>query len=125
MNESKKIYDALAFLIDQQRRSSAFFLESTGKEYHMLSDGDIVIMLSYEREDNMYEISTINFIGAWIDLDLQALMAMSGSTQYEIMWRHLNYFNITPQKIYDLYSNDSFEYCLVYETDETNFDEND
>ena len=118
MSEEKKIYDALAFLIDSKSRSSSFYLEVTGKEYHVVSDGDIVIMLSYSRDYDEYEISSMNMGGAWVDLSLPHLMATSGTKDYEMIWRYLNYFDITPDKIYDLYANENFEYCPRYEADE-------
>jgi nuclear transport factor 2 (NTF2) superfamily protein len=118
MSERKKIYQALSFLIDKQTRSSSFKLDALTKEYHVLRDGDIIIMLSYEWEDDAYEISTINIADRWIDLDLLTLMSTSGSSDYDLMWRHLTYFGITPDKIYELYSNDTFEYCPKYEIDE-------
>jgi hypothetical protein len=118
MTEEKKIYDALAYIIDQKTRSSSFFLEATAKEYHVISDGEIIIMLAYDRDYQEYEISTLNLGGKWIDISLSQLMATSGSGDYDLMWRYLNYFNITPDKIYELYSNDSFEYCPNYELNE-------
>lgn len=118
MSDSKKIYEALAFLIDERSRSSMFRLPQTEKEYHVLRDGDIVIMLTYQYVDDEYEISTIDFTDRWIDLSLEQLMATSGSKDYELMWRHLDYFKITPDKIYELYSNDEFEYCPRYDLDE-------
>jgi hypothetical protein len=114
MGEEKKVYDALSYIIDKKSKSSSFFLEATGKEYHMVSDGDIIIMLTYNRDDDEYEISTLNLGGQWIDMALNQLMATNGSTDYELMWRYLNYFNITPDKIYELYINDNFEYCPNY-----------
>ena len=118
MSDSKKIYESLAYIIDQKTRASSFKLDVLTKEYHVLRDGDIMIMLSYQWEDDEYEISTLNMADRWIDLDLLDLMATSGSKDYELMWRHLNYFDITPDKIYELYANDDFEYCPRYEVDE-------
>jgi hypothetical protein len=115
MREEKKIYECLSYIIDSKTRASSFFLEATGKEYHMVSDGDIVIMLSYNRDDEEYEISTLNLGSQWVDISLSQLMATNGSTDYELMWRYLNYFNITPDKIYELYANDAFQYCPKYE----------
>jgi hypothetical protein len=115
MQEAKKIYEALAYIIDKKSKSSSFFLEATGKEYHMVSDGDISIMLTYNRDDDEYEISTLNLAGTWIDLSLNQLMATDGSKDYELVWRYLNYFNITPDKIYELYVSDNFEYCPNYD----------
>jgi hypothetical protein len=117
MSEEKKIYEVLSYIIDKKTRSSSFFLEATGKEYHMLSDGDIIIMLTYNRDDNAYEISTLNLGGQWIDLPLNQLVAINGSKDYELMWRYLNYFNITPDKLYELYANDDFAYCPKYDTE--------
>ena len=122
MSEQKKIYEAISYLIDKKTRASSFKLDILAKEYHVLRDGDIVIMLTYQWEDDEYEMSTINIADRWIDLDLMDLMATSGSKDYELMWRHLNYFDITPDKIYELYANDEFEYCPRYEQDE-DFDE--
>jgi hypothetical protein len=117
MNERKKIYESISYLIDKQTRSSFFKLDILSKEYHLLRDGDIIIMLAYQWEDDEYEISTLNIADRWIDLDLLTLVATSGSTDYDLMWRHLNYFGITPDKIYALYANDTFEYCPKYELD--------
>lgn len=118
MSEQKKIYQAIAYLIDKQPRSSSFKLDMLAKEYHVLRDGDIIIMVTYEWNDEEYEISTINMADRWVDLTLSALMAINGSTDYELMWRHLHYFGITPDKIYELYSNSEFEYYPHYDTNE-------
>jgi hypothetical protein len=115
--DTKKLYQSVAYLIKQHRRATAFYLPMTDKEYHLLSDGDIVIMLSLEREASDYEISTMNFTGSWVDLELNALMATEGGMDYDLMWRHLKYFNITPDKIYDLYSSASFVYEPHYDTE--------
>jgi hypothetical protein len=118
MSEEKKIYDALAYLIDKKSRSSSFYLSATDKEYHIISDGDIVVMLSHARQDNEYEISSMNLGGKWVDLSLSHLMKTEGTTDYQMIWRYLNYFYITPDKIYELYANEEFEYCPNYAADE-------
>jgi hypothetical protein len=124
MAEEKKIYEALAYLIDNKTRSSKFYLEVTGKEYHIVSDGEIVIMLAYSRDYDEYEISSMNLGGAWLDLSLDQLMQTSGSKDYDLIWRYLKYFDITPDKIYELYANENFSYLPEYEADKADFDEN-
>jgi hypothetical protein len=74
-------------------------------------------MVMYDRNYDEYEISTLSLAGTWIDLSLEQLMETNGSNEYSIMWRYLKYFNITPDKIYELYANDEFEYCPNYEQD--------
>lgn len=127
MSDTKKIYESLSYLIDQMTRSSKFKLDFLNKEYHIIRDSDFVIMLTHQLPDGEdeedYEISTMDsFTDRWIDLSLESLMATSGSKDYDTMWNHLKYFGITPDKIYELYSNDEFEYCPRYEQDE-DFDE--
>jgi hypothetical protein len=118
MSEERKIYEALSFLIDKQPRSSKFYLSSEDKEYHMLSDGDIVIILIYHRADKVYEISTMSFTGSWIDLTLNDLVSIDSTSHRDLMWRHLEYFRITPDQIYGLYSSEGFEYCPRYHEEE-------
>jgi len=128
MSNEKKIYDSLAYIMDQMTRSSSFKLDFLKKEYHMIRDSDFILMLSHQLPDGddeeYYEISTLGtFTDHWIDLSLESLMATSGNRDYDTMWSHLNYFGITPDKIYALYSNDNFEYCPRYEQEEFDEDE--
>lgn len=118
MSDPKKIYEALSYIVDQKSRSAAFYLNATDTEYHLLSDGDMVILVTLNRSENSYEISTMNFVGQWIDVSLETLMQTQGGPDYDTLWRHLRYFNITPDKIYDLYSNDTFVYKPSYESEE-------
>jgi hypothetical protein len=128
MSDTKKIYDSLAYLIDKMTRSTNFRLDFLNKEYHIIRDSDFVIMLTHQlpeldKDIDQYEISTMDsFTDRWIDLSLESLMATSGSKDYDTMWNHLNYFGITPDKVYELYSNDVFDYCPSYAQDE-DFDE--
>jgi hypothetical protein len=127
MSDTKKIYDSLAYLIDKMTRSSSFKLDFLNKEYHIIRDNELVIMLTHQLPDDhdeeCYEISTIGtFTDRWVDLSMESLVATSGNKDYEIMWSHLNYFGITPDKVYELYSNDAFDYCPSYAQDE-DFDE--
>jgi hypothetical protein len=129
MSDIKKIYASIAYLIDQMPRSAHFRLDFLQKEYHMIRDNEFILMLTHQlpdgEDEEYYEISTLGtFTDYWIDLSLETLMATSGNKDYDTMWSHLNYFGITPDKIYDLYSNDSFEYGPRYEQDE-NFDDED
>jgi hypothetical protein len=124
MTEEQKIYSVLSFLLDKKPRSTFFYLSTTNKEYHLLRDSEIIILLSYDRGENEYEISTMDFTDKWINLDLLTLMQTQSFKDQEVMWKHLNYFGITPDKIYDLYSNDNFSYVPEYETNETDFDRN-
>lgn len=120
MDTQAKTYSVLSYLIDQKSRSKAFYLEQTGKEYHLLTDDEMVLLLTYDRRENIYEISTMNFVGQWVDLNLNQLLATTNSPDYDLMWRHLNYFNITPDSIYDLYASEDFVYNPSYEADSTN-----
>lgn len=120
MDTQEKTYSVLSYLIDQKSRSKAFYLEQTGKEYHLLTDDEMVLLLTYDRYEDEYEISTMNFIGQWVGLSLHQLLATTNSPDYDLMWRHLNYFNITPDSIYDLYASEDFVYHPSYEADNTN-----
>lgn len=115
MDTQAKTYSVLSYLIDQKSRSKAFYLDQTGKEYHLLTDDEMVLLLTYDRRKHKYEISTMNFIGQWVDLSLNQLLSTTNSPDYDLMWRHLNYFNITPDGIYDLYASENFTYSPSYE----------
>lgn len=123
MSHEPKTYSVLSYLIDQKSRSQPFYLETTGKEYHLLTDGEMVLLLTYDRQDNEYELSTMNLVGSWIDISLNQLIATSSSPNYDLIWRHLKYFGITPDQIYNLYSNDAFTYVVNYEKEASDFDE--
>jgi hypothetical protein len=122
MSDVKRVYSALGYLIKQKHRSSVFYLAELKREYHLISDGDIVILLIHDQSEETYEVSTLNLVGQWVDLDLDNLMMVDGGSLHDLIWRHLKYFNITPDLIYSLYANDTFEYCPRYEAEE--FDEN-
>jgi hypothetical protein len=123
MDSQVKTYSVLSYLLDQKSRSKPFYLEQTGKEYHLLTDGDMVLLLTYNRYENEYEISTMNLIGYWVGISLDELLATSSSPNYDLIWRHLKYFGITPDQIYNLYSNDTFSYSPRYQIEEPDFDE--
>lgn len=120
MDTQAKIYSVLSYLIDKKSRSKAFYLDQTGKEYHLLTDDEIVLLLTYDRREHEYELSTMNFIGEWIDFSLNQLLVTTSSPDYDLMWGHLNYFHITPGGIYDLYASEDFVYHPSYEADNTN-----
>jgi hypothetical protein len=117
MEYQAKTYRVLSYLIDQKSRSKPFYLQRTDMEYHLLTDGDMVLLLTYERGENEYTISTMNLVGQWIDISLTDLLATTSSPHYELMWRHLNYFSITPDMIYDLYASEGFQYEPSYEAE--------
>lgn len=114
MSDQRKVYEALSYIVDQKSRSSAFYLSATDTEYHLLSDGDMVILVTLNRSEDSYEVSTMNFVGEWIDIPLDVLMQTQGGPDYDTVWRHLKYFNITSNNIYDLYANDTFTYQVDY-----------
>jgi hypothetical protein len=123
MEYQAKTYRVLSYLIDQKSRSKPFYLQQTDMEYHLLTDGDMVLLLTYERGENEYTISTMNLVGQWIDISLTDLLATTSSPHYELMWRHLNYFSITPDMIYDLYASEGFQYEPSYEAENSEAEE--